>query len=456
MASAFAATPTAHPVTSPRSDRSVLGLVFLTIFIDMVGFSVLFPLFPDLLKHYLALEGSESLIGQLVASLSEFVGDRENPDFAVVALFGGLLGTIYSALQFLFAPIWGGLSDRIGRRSTLIVTLAGTALSYAVWFFAGSFALLVAARILGGIMAGNIATASAVVADVSPPDKRVKNMAVVGIAVGLGFVLGPAVGALAYTHIDVLAWWSSGADLGVNPFSGAALAAFVLAAFNLLWALARFPETLPADRRGSADGAGHSRNPFAALSRISTPGVARTNITYLIYQSCFAAMEFTLVFLAADRFLFGPSQNAWMFVFVGLTIAFVQGGIVRRLSGKVPEKKIALVGILLMFPGFLAVGFSASVPVLYVGLFFLAAGSAVTFPSLSALVSLYAPDTDQGLALGTFRSMGALSRAIGPILGGLAYWSLGSTAPYVIGTAVLLAPLALAATLPPVRPAAEA
>lgn len=445
--------------TEDRSNRSVLGLVFLTIFIDMVGFSVLFPLFPALLDHYLA-EGDQSLIGRLVAQLSAWVGERPNAEFAVIALFGGVLGSLYSALQFLFAPLWGGLSDRIGRRPTLLITLAGTALSYLVWFFAGTFGLLVAARIVGGIMAGNISTATAVVADVSPPDKRVKNMAIVGIAVGLGFVLGPAVGALAMLHLDVLALWPGGAGLGVNPFSGPALAAFVLATFNLAWAARRFPETLPPERRG-APSATRTRNPFAGLARIARPGVTRTNVTYLIYQTCFAAMEFTLVFLATERFWMGLSDeqksanNAWMFVFVGLTIALVQGGVVRRLSGRVPEKVIALAGLALMFPGFLGVGLSSSVGGLYVGLFFLAAGSAVTFPSLSALVSLYTPSTDQGLALGTFRSMGALSRAIGPMLGGLAYWSLGSTAPYLIGVGILLVPLALAATLPPVPVHAE-
>ncbi|QDU68029.1 MFS transporter [Engelhardtia mirabilis] len=437
-------------MSNKRSGRSVLGLVFLTIFIDMVGFSVLFPLFPDLLAHYLDAEGPGSLIGGLESTLQGWVGGREGAEFAVIALFGGVLGSLYSMLQFLFAPFWGGLSDRIGRRSTLLLTLGGTALSYLVWFFAGSFALLIVARILGGIMAGNIATASAVIADVSEPSKRVKNMAVVGIAIGLGFVLGPAVGALAYLHIDVLAWWPGGEALGVNPFSGAALAALVLALFNWLWAAVRFPETLPVERRGSSDGAERSRNPFAALARINLPGVTRTNITYLIYQTCFAAMEFTLVFLAADRFLYGPKENAWMFVFVGLTIAFIQGGVVRRLSGKVSEKKIAMAGITLMFPGLLAVGFSGSPNLLYFGLFFLAAGSALTFPSLSALISLYVPSTDQGLALGTFRSMGSLSRAIGPVLGGLAYWGLGTTAPYLMGALVLIVPLAMAATLPPI------
>ena len=133
--------------------RSILGLVFLTVFLDIVGFSIIFPLFPDLLDHYLALSGEGSFLANLVAKLEEISGGEKT---AVVTLFGGLLGSVYGLLQFLFATVWGGLSDRIGRRPTLLVTLVGTALSYVLWIFAGSFAVLIAARVLGGIMAGNI------------------------------------------------------------------------------------------------------------------------------------------------------------------------------------------------------------------------------------------------------------------------------------------------------------
>ena len=117
-----------------------MGVVLLTVFLDMVGFSILFPIFPQMLDHYLALEGQDSAIGSLARKLSEVAGGDAN---AVQTLFGGLLGSIYSVLQFLFAPIWGGLSDRIGRRSTLVVTLTGTCLGYLLWIFSGSFWLLV-------------------------------------------------------------------------------------------------------------------------------------------------------------------------------------------------------------------------------------------------------------------------------------------------------------------------
>ena len=133
--------------------RSVLGLVFLTVFLDIVGFSVIFPLFPGMLDYYFTAEGADSLIGQVVSGLQEFAGDDRN---AVQTLFGGLLGSVYGLLQFVFATVWGGLSDRIGRRPVLLITLSGTFLAYLLWAAAASFWVLVLARVLGGAMAGNI------------------------------------------------------------------------------------------------------------------------------------------------------------------------------------------------------------------------------------------------------------------------------------------------------------
>lgn len=431
--------------------RSVLGLVFLTVFLDMVGFSVIFPLFPAMLEHYLALEGSGSPIGRLVEFLARIVGD-EPGSFAVAALFGSLLGSLYSLLQFFSAPFWGSLSDRIGRRPTLLVTLAGTAASYVLWCFSGSFMVLVLARLLGGIMAGNISTASAVVADTSSAADRAKGMGMLGAGIGMGFVFGPAIGGLA-SKWNLLSSWPGGEALGINPFSGAALAALALALFNFVWACARFPETHPESARGHGS---HQRplNPFRALRSIAFPGVKRTNLVYFAYLTAFSAIEFTLTFLAVERLAFTPLDNAKMFIYVGLLIAFVQGGLVRRLAPRMGELRLTLIGLVLTAPGFVLIGSAHSVGVLYAGLTSMAFGSALVMPCLSSLVSRYSPADRQGLTLGTFRSMGALSRALGPILGGTLYWSLGSAAPYFAGAAFLALPLMQARRLPavPVEP----
>jgi MFS family permease len=421
--------------------RSVLGIVFLTVFLDIVGFSIIFPLFPEMLDHYFALEGADSALGHLVQWLEGFAGGDRN---AVHTLFGGLLGSIYGLLQFFFAAIWGSLSDRIGRRPTLLFTLVGTVLAYLMWAYAGSFWLLIAARVLGGAMAGNISTASAAVADTTEGSQRAKGMGMVGMGIGLGFIFGPALGAF-FVGFET----STGSGtFALNPFSGAAFASMGLAVLNLLWVWQRFPETLPAEKRGHSSG-NKTLNPFGRLRSLNFPGVQRTNFVYFLYLTAFAAIEFTLTFLASERLGFGHTELAWMFVFVGLIIAFVQGGLIRRLAPKYGERRVARIGLALTAPGFVLIGSAQGVGLLYAGLACMAVGSAFVMPCLSSLVSRYSPADRQGLVLGTFRSMGSLSRAVGPVIGSVMYWKFGSAAPYWAGAVFLLIPLGLALTLPP-------
>lgn len=421
--------------------RSILFVAFLTVFLDMVGFSIIFPLFPSLLEHYLELEGPDGTVGRVRAALLVLA----ESDWAVTTLFGGLLGSLYSVLQFVSAPLWGAASDRRGRRTILLWTLAGTALSYVGWIFAGSFALLILARAVGGIMAGNISTVSAAIADTHKGPDRAKGMGMLGAGIGLGFVVGPAIGG-------VLAGWSAGlewttAGWGLNPFSGCAAVALVLSMANLILAARLFPETHPVEKRGKEAGE-RTLRPFAALKQMDLPGVRGANRSYFLYSVAFAAMEFTLPFLVADRFGFGPMDIAKMFVFIGLTLALVQGGLVRRLVPRFGEVRLTALGMALTIPALVTVGLAQSVLLLYVGLGLLAAGSAAVMPSLSALVSRYSPADRQGMAMGIFRSMGSLARALGPILGGMVYWKLGNQVPYPLAAAVIVVPLLIARGLP--------
>jgi MFS family permease len=332
----------------------------------------------------------------------------------------------------------------------LFFTLAGTALSYVLWIYAGSFALLILARLLGGLMAGNISTASAIVADTTSGRERAKGMGIVGMAIGLGFIFGPALGALASGWRLGDGAWTSG--FALNPFSGAALISLALAVVNLGWMSTRYRETLPPEKRGEPRSGAATIHPFRRLRQVAQPGVTRTNLVYFLYLTAFAAMEFTLVFLAAERFDYTPRKNMWLFVYAGLIIAFVNGGVVRRLAPRMGEKKVSVLGLFLIVPGFALIGRADSVMVLYAGLGLMAVGSALAMPCLSSLVSRYSPPERQGLALGAFRSLGSLSRALGPVLGGLLYWRMGSAAPYYVGAAFVLVPAALALGLPPVPP----
>ncbi|MEZ6018607.1 MAG: MFS transporter [Planctomycetota bacterium] len=174
----------------------------------------------------------------------------------------------------------------------------------------------------------------------------------------------------------------------------------------------------------------------------------RANLAYFSYFLIFGAMEFTLTFLASERLDYGPKQNMWMFVFVGLMIALIQGGFVRRLAPRIGEVRLAFTGMVATLPGLILVGLTQSSGMLYGGLFFLAVGSAMVMPCLSALVSRYAPPSEQGLALGVFRSLGSLSRAIGPMIGGLLFYAVKPWAPYLFGAAALIWPILLTKGLP--------
>ena len=161
---------TTDTITNTKG-RSSLGIIFLTLFLDLVGFSIIFPLFPAMLEYYLpSSDGGSTLLGQLIAPLAVWAQScgATNPHFMTAVLFGGILGSLYSILQFICAPIWGTYSDRVGRRKVLLITISGLALSYIAWFFAASFWMLVLARVIGGAMGGNLSVATAAVAPVAP------------------------------------------------------------------------------------------------------------------------------------------------------------------------------------------------------------------------------------------------------------------------------------------------
>ena len=433
------------PLDFCRMKKPTLLIVFLTVFIDVVGFSIIFPLFPAMLDYYLELDGKESLIGSLVAWLGQFAGDDKN---AVATLFGGVLGSLYGFLQFIFAPIWGAYSDKHGRRPTLVFTLGGIVLANLIWVFAGSFALLVLGRVLGGIMAGNISTASAVAADITTGKNRASGMILIGVAVGLGFILGPAIGGLAYGWQLVKAGEAT-TGLALHPFSGPAIIALVIAGVNWLLVIFLLSESLPPEKRGQHL-AKHSFNPFAQLRRIHLPGIARTNLMYFAYWSAFSSVEFTITFFAMETLKFEPMDIAWMFVFIGVSLIFFQGAVARQLIRRVGERRTALFGVCSTLPGFLIIGNATSTAMLYGGLLLMTSGSGMTMPSLNSLVSRYTPGDRQGLSLGVFRSIGSLSRALGPIMGGLLYWKFDSSMPYWIGAAFLVVPFFMALGLPPV------
>lgn len=411
--------------------KRTIGIVWLTVFIDLVGFSIIFPIFPAMLEWYLPREGDGSLLHGLIASLEQLTSGP-NGKFLVTVLFGGILGSLYSLLQFFASPLWGRLSDQHGRRQILLITTTGTALSYLIWIFSGAFWVLILSRVLAGIMAGNIGVATAAIADSTDTKNRSKGMALIGVAFGLGFILGPAIGGLgSLVHLGFDP--ESTAAFALTPFSFPALLAFLLALGNVIWVWKAFPETLVAENRRAI---GHKGPMFRFGSSI--PNVKRALNVYFIFIFAFAGMEFTLTFLALERLMYEPHHMSLMFLFIGFTLAMTQGYLVRKYGHQVGERNFTTLGLLSGMLSMVTLAVSHGTGLFYTGLFFLGFGVGCASPSLSALVSLYSPAERQGAELGAFRSIGALGRAIGPIFGAGLFWKLGSQTAYVTGAVLLL------------------
>jgi len=432
------------PLT-PEAKKSI-AIVALTIFLDLVGFSIIFPLFPSLAKYYLTHDADNVFLKAIfgtIQGISNYAGDSI---FSSIVLFGGMLGALYSGLQFFAAPLWGAWSDRSGRRPILIYSMGGAVIGYFLWFISGNFTLLIISRIIDGIMGGNISTATAVVADVTTKENRSKGMAIIGVAFALGFVVGPAFGGIL-SLINLVELYPSLAQYGINPFSVPALFACLLSLFNTFWLIKKFPESLPPEKRGTVK-TERSANIFKLFKPLPNQSINIINMGYFLFLSAFSGMEFTLTFLAAERLQYTSMQNAYIFIYIGFIIAFVQGGIVRRKAGQVGEKKMAIIGLISLIPGLLLISAAYSSAMLYAGLFFLAVGSSMIVPCLTSLVTLYTPEVEQGRSVGIFRSMGALARVVGPILAAIVYYKYGAWAPYVFGSAFMLMPILMLTQLP--------
>lgn len=433
------------PSAAPSSRPLSLGVIFLTLYIDLIGFSIGFPLGPDLLEHYLKLEGHAGLLGWLVGQSDALARLLGIANYAPV-LLGGLLASVFSILQFVFAPFWGTLSDRRGRRGVLLLTVAGTALGYLLWACSGSFWVFLLSRVVSGAFSGNLSVATAAVADVTTRAERAKAMGLVGAAFGLGLVTGPMVGAAA-VQLDLAARFPSLAALGFNPFSTPALVAFALCLVNLLWIRARFAETLtPAARAAAREP--RLRNPVAAILGLDNPAVRRTNVVAFVFAVAFVGMEATLTFLASQRFAFTARENGLLLGFLGLCAIVTQGFIVRKLLRSWSERRVLALGLAAASCGCLGIGLAATPLQLYAGVAVIVFGSGLVNPATTGLISLYAGQDEQGRVLGIFRSLGSLARAVTPLAAGILFWVSGSLAVYLGGALLAVVALVLSRRLP--------
>jgi len=436
-----------------RTNWRVLVIVFISLVLDLLAFTVILPLLPSILDFYGSHAEENSLYHTVKTAVSGFrvlVGAPDTPRWNSV-LFGGMLGSLFSFLQYLSSPLIGAVSDVYGRKRMLLLTSVGIASSYALWAVSHSFSLFVLARILGGISKGNISLSTTIVSDVTRPQDRTKGMAVIGIAFSVGFLLGPLIGAYFSLQARELALQPGGGAFYVAP----ALFALSLAIINVVFIAVCMPETLPRHKWAKSLGSGFSRavpliNPamlfrFTAVQHTSVSdvcGMQNVGVVYFLYLFFYSGLEFTLTFITHNRFNYDSMQQGKMFFFIGLIMILVQGGFVRRIK---PGKEISTVskGLVVLIPAFIVVAFAHSQSVLYLGLGLYSFASAVVVPCLTTVASSYGPVDQKGTVLGIFRSLGALARSLGPIFASTVYWSMGPVVCYIVGGVSLLLPLYL-------------
>jgi len=423
-ASTPASPPSAGGASAPP--RGALLVVFLTVFIDLLGFGIVIPVMPRQVQPFLDALGVSRMAGGAVI---------------------GLLFSVFSLMQFLFSPLWGQVSDRIGRRPMLLLSLAGSVVFYAVYGWAVSLSgpgpitptaawtalgLLLLARIGAGIAGASVGTAAAVIADCTTPENRARGMALIGIAFGAGFTLGPLI---AYFGLGLF---------GRQPWGVGAIAS-LLSLVALVLALCVFPETRrPGSRAGKE---------FPSLARsaavLATPVVGGLVLVYFLSIFAFANFETTLARLTKAAFDMDDDGNFLVFAAIGFMLLLAGGGY-RPLAKRLSEATLLSGGVCLMIVGLACVGcvaFAAARGVtgdwlqymFYVASALAVAGFACVNPSVSALISRRTDPDRQGEVLGVNQSFASLGRILGPLAGSILYDAHGSHAlPFVAAVVTLL------------------
>ncbi len=371
-----------------------LLIIFLTIFVNLVGFGIIIPLLP----FYAETFGASPLVI-------------------------GLLFAVFSLCQLAAAPALGDISDRYGRRPVLVFSLAGTVVSFVMLATARSVAMLFAARIVDGLSGGNISTARAYVADVTEPKDRARAYGLIGAAFGLGFILGPALsGVLARVSYTAPIW---------------AAAAVTLVA--TVMAAAWLPETVHRAHAGTGDW-----NPFRFLPELLTrPVVSRALAIDFMYWFSFAVFQTTFALFAAKRFGFDVSRTGYFFAGFGVLGAIIQGGLIRHIVKRLGDKPTFMLGLVCGAVGLVASALAHSVVMFTVALVPLAFGIGFGHPTIASLVSLVGRGEEQGRVQGAASAVESLGRTIGPVWGNASLERFGESTPYISAAVLLLMTLLL-------------
>ncbi len=317
--------------------RSALAVLFLVVFLDLVGFGIVIPLLP-------------------------LYAER----FGAGAMEVTWLVAVFSLMQFFFAPWWGALSDRVGRRPVLLAGLFGSALSYLGFGLAGSLTALFLARAVAGLMGATVGVAQAYIADITSPEERARGMGLIGAAFGLGFIFGPVIGGALSRFGPSVPFYAAG----------------TLALANGLWALARLPESLPRSERREQPERGLGPRLRSLSSALRIPRLRSLLLAFFLFTLAFAAMEAVLSLWADRRWSFSPAEVAYAFAYLGVVTTLTQGALVGRLVRRLGERRVATVGTSFFAAGLLGIPFAPSLPLLALAGALLAFGQGTASPPI--------------------------------------------------------------------------
>lgn len=376
-------------------------VLLLTVFIDLLGFGIVFPILPFYAK---AFGASPFEITLLIAS--------------------------YSAMQIISAPLWGRLSDIFGRKRILVTTLTGGAIAYFLFSLAPNLTALLAARALSGVMAGNIAVAQAFMADITSPAERAKGMGRIGAAFGLGLVAGPIIGGSLFDP-----------SAGPSGFSAPCLAAALISAIAALLGSLILNE--PRTKKGTRHQKNKLRDVIKALGRNGIPAILVMN--FLITLS-FTALMAIFPIWGAVQMNWGPKEVGYAFAWIGLLVATMQGIALGKLTQIFGEEKVFMLGSICMFTGMIFVPFVRDIASFALNAIFLCAGTSFCHPTIVALLSRKTSTAFQGSVLGGANSIGSIGRVLSPPIAGAVFQQLGHNWPIFI-SALILVPVVIFSTL---------
>ena len=363
-----------------------LLVIFLVVFIDLLGFGVIIPILPI------------------------YADQLGAPPWVI-----GLVASAFSIMQFLFGPFWGNLSDRLGRKPILMASMLLMGLSYILFAYSHTLLLLFASRILAGIAAANISAAQAYISDITPPERRAKNFGIIGAAFGLGFIFGPPVGGFlkAEYGIEAVGWAAA-------AFSG----------FNLLLTVLLLPETL----KDPSERVQLFANPFKELgATLKRPLIRELMLLTLVFITAFSMMHVTAALFWEQEYGLTEKQIGLMFMYIGVLAAVIQGGFIGKFNRWFGEKRLLILGTILLMVGLGLMPFPPKewfYPWEFITLAIISVGNAFLTPTVSSLLSKISGPREQGLIMGAYQSFGSLGRVFGPIVGGWLY-GFRYTLPYI-------------------------